>query len=1117
MTAAGSDRRRRWRFAGLFGIGLLVAIAPAAQADPAPLMRYPNASATTVAFVARGDLWTAPLAGGDATRLTVDPGAVLFPRFSPDGRWIAFTARRAGTFDVYVLPASGGGARRLTFDASPSGSDNRVVAWTPDSRRIVFLSARSSPSPKIVRAFSVPVGGGLRQALPLDHSGLMSFAPDGQSVAFNRIYRNDALPKRYVGGQAQDIYTYDFRTRHLDRITGWKGTDTAPMWFGHTIYFLSDRGAGFHANIWAYDLDRRTAVQVTRFAGLDVDEPSLGGHTITFAQGGRLYALDLPSRALREVTVEVPDDGARTRPRLEAVGALARVTDALGGVDYALSPDGGDLLLSARGDLFDVPAAGAALDLTDTPGADEDHPAWSPDGQAIAFETDADGEQRLAIRTMPAGTVHLLARAPAGYAFTPSWSPDGRCLAVADAGHGLWLVPVDGSAPRRIASDPEAAIRDAAFSPDGRWLAYSTMRPNRQRAIHLHALSGDRDVIVSDPMNSDRMPQFSADGRVLFFVSERNELPLVSDRDEETIIATLNSDGIYAATLDPSDPSPLSAGTSFVPGAAPAPLHVDLDRLMTRAVALPVTPAVVASLEVRGRRVFFETRPPQLIDGELPGQQAALHVFDLDTQADRLIATGLDNHSLSAAGGSVAFRRDDAWHIASTAPGIAGEAVLDLSGLRVTVDPRREWAEMLQNAWRLDRDVFFSRAMNGNDWQAVHDAYAVLLPRLGSDDDFSYLLGQMQGELGSSHAFLRHGVRLDARAAIVTGRLGADLLLDPASGRYRIARVLQGDNSRAAFASPLAAPGLALHDGDFLLAIDGHELEAPLDPDALLAGAGTRVALTVAPAAGGPRRTVQVTPIADEQALRSFDRIERNRHRVDRLSGGRIGYVALTDFADQGWGEFVRQFYPQADKQGMIFDVRWNRGGFTSQAVLAVLRRTLAGGFVNREEAVSSLPVAVPPRAMVTLLNWGSGSDGDQFPYYFRRYGLGPLVGTRSWGGVQGINAPWCLMDGTAITIPKDALADPGGHWIIENAGVAPDIAVDDQPDEAMTGQDQQLDAAVRVALDRVRQLPPLRPTAPPPLPPYPAAGMVPPASFGGGWKPARDADPRPAARNDRR
>ena len=1093
-TMAGARQLGR-RLARWSAIGLLGAAAPAARAAVAPLMRYPNASATAIAFVARGDLWTVPLRGGAASRLTRDPGAVLFPRFSPDGRWIAFTARRAGTYDVYVLPASGGTPRRLTFDASPSGSDNRVVTWTPDSRRIVFLSSRSSPSPKIVRAFSVPLAGGLRQPLPLDHSGLLSFAPGGGAIAFNRIYRNDALPKRYVGGQAQHVYTYDFRTRRLDRITNWRGTDTAPMWFGRTIYFLSDRGPGFRANIWACDLQGRTVREVTRFTDLDVDEPSLGGHTIAFAQGGRLYALDLPSRTLREITVEVPDDGTRTAPRTASVGATTRVADATGGLDYALSPNGGDLLVSARGDLFDIPAAVAARNLTGTPGADEDHPSWSPDGQAIAYETDTAGGQQLATRTMPAGTEHMLTRFRSGYFYTPAWSPDGSRLAVADANHGLWLLPVAGGEPDRIASDPYAEIRDAAFSPDGRWLAYSTMRANRQRAIHLHELSTGRDVIVSGPMDSDRMPQFSADGRVLFFVSQRNELPLVSDRDEETIVATLNSDGIFAATLDPGDPSPLSRDASFVPG-APA-FHVDLRGLMDRAVALPVTPAVIASLEVRGRRVFYETRPPQLIDGDLPGQQAALHVLDLDTGTDRTLAAGLDSHSLSAGGGSVAFRRDGAWHVASTAPGTAGDMTLDLSGLRAPVDPHQEWTEMFENAWRLDRDVFFSRAMNGDDWQAVHDAYAALLPRLGSEDDVLYLLGQMQGELGSSHTFLRHGARLDTRTPVVTARLGVDYALDPASNRYRLAHILLGDNTRAGFASPLTAPGLNLHDGDFLLAIDGHELVAPADPDALLVGVGSRVTLTVSATANGPRRNLQVTPIADEQALRSFDRTVRNRYRVDRLSGGRIGYVALTDFVGSGWGKFVRQFYPQADRQGMIFDVRWNRGGFTSQAVLDVLRRSLAGGFVNREGAVSPLPVAVPPRAMVTLLNWGSGSDGDQFPYYFRRYRLGPLVGTRSWGGVQGINGPWTLMDGTAITIPKDALADPDGHWIIENAGVSPDVAVDDRPDEGVTGQDRQLDAAVKVALDRMRRLPPVRPKAPPPLPAYPAAGMVPPASFG--------------------
>ena len=1056
-------------------------------------MRYPNASDTRVAFVAHADLWTASLSGGPATRLTHDPGTISYPRFSPDGRWIAFTARRAGTTDVYVMPASGGPERRLTFFAASAGVDGEVVTWTPDSRGIVFISTNRSPSWKIVRAFVVPVGGGWPQPLALDHAGLLSYGPGGHVIAFNRIFRNNALPKRYLGGQQQDLYTYNFDTGRLDRITDWKGTDTAPMWFGQTIYFLSDRGAGFRANLWAYDTVARTTRQITHFADMDIDTPSLGGRTITFQQGGKLFALDLPSENLREVAVEVPDDGARTAPRGAPVGDDTRVLDAMGHVDYALSPDGTELAVSARGDLFGLRAGGAWRNLTKTPGADEDHPSWSPDGERIAYETDFGGEQQIAVRPAAGGSERLLTHFGSGVLYSPAWSPDGFRMVVATAAHEIWLVSLDGTPPRRVAKDPQAEIRDATFSPDGRWIAYSTVRPNRQRAIHLQSVDSGHDTVVSSPMESDRMPSFSADGRTLFFLSQRNELPLVSDRDEETIIATLNSDGIYAATLDPGDPSPVAPHQASV---ATPTMHIDLAGLMSRAVPLPITPSVITSLEVRGSRLFYETKPPQLIDGDLPGQQARLHVYDLQAGTDRIVASGLESHSLSAHGNAVALHEAGGWRLAGTGPDARPDVPLETSELRAIINPRLEWAEMLRYAWRLDRDVFFSRVTNGTDWQAVRKVYAPLLPHLGSEDDFRYLLGQIQGELASSHTFLIPAASMDPRLPVHTGFLGVDYTLDPDCGRYRFEHILIGDNSRSAFRSPLTAPGLGLHDGDVLLAVNGHELRAPDTPDALLVGVTRTASLTVATTADGMRRTVQVAPITDEEALRRVDLTVRNRALVGRLSNGRIGYVALSDFDDEGWGEFVRQFYPQARMPALIIDVRWNKGGFTSQAVLSVLRRTLAGGFVNRERSVSPLPVAVPPRDMVTLLNWGSGSDGDQFPYYFRKYGLGPLVGTRSWGGVQGINRPWSLMDGTAITIPKDSLAESSGHWIIENTGVTPDVTVDDRPDEGVTGEDTQLETAVKVALDRLTTHPPANAVPPPELPAYPAAGNVPGASF---------------------
>lgn len=1073
-----------------------------------PLMRYPTASKTRIAFVAYDELWTVPLGGGPAHRLTHDPGAVTTPVFSPDGRRIAYTSRRGGLRDVFVLPADGGEPRRLTYEASSFADGAMVIAWTPDSKRVVFLSHRASPVVKLLHAFSVPVAGGPAEPLPLDRAGLMSFAPGGRSIAFNRIFRNLELRKRYIGGQAQDIYTYDFDTHALSRLTDWKGTDTAPMWFGRKIYFLSDRGANFRENIWNYDLDTRAFRQLTQFTDYDIDWPSLGASTITFQQGGHLFAIDLPSEHLREVKVDVTEDEERTHAHAAAVGQSARVSDVMGGVDYALSPTGDSLLLSARGDLFRLSPQSRAQNLTDTPGVDEDHPAWCPDGQTVAYVTDTNGEQQLALRSLQRGPERLLTHFTTGYLYTPVWSPRGESLAVADANHSLWWIHLDGSAPQRIASDPFAEIRDAAFSPDGRWLAYSTVRPTQLRALHLHELATDSDTVVSSPMESDRAPVFSADGRYLVFISQRNEQPFVSDRDDESLIATVNSDGLYAVSLEHGAPSLLHPARGLAAPRASA-VHIDLEGFMARAVALPVTPAVIASLESRPSEIYYQTEPLQLIDGDLAGGTSALHALNLFTLKDRVVLEGVDSFSLSADGATVAFRREGAWHTARTAAGEANkDAPVDLTSLTATVDPPRERAEMFENAWRLDRDVFFSKVMNGTDWQAVHDAYAKLLPALGSQDDFLYLLGQMQGEIASSHTYMGPGIDSDPRQPSHTGLLGADYALDNKSGRYRFAQIYAGDQTRPGMGGPLGEPGLGVTQGDYLLAVDGRELLAPDDPDSILAGHMAEVTLTVASSPSGARRDIKVKPLGDDTDVRRHDWIEGKRREVDRLSQGKLGYIFVADFNAEGSRDFVRQFYPQRDKAGLIFDVRWNRGGFTSQAVLDVLRRERAGMFVNREGAVTPLPGATAPRVMVTITNYASASDGDQFPYFFRKFGLGKLVGEQTWGGVQGINGPWRLMDGSFLTIPKDSLASPDAQWIIENEGVVPDIAVEPPPDEAVTGSDAQLQAAVGTALDQLEKHPAAVLQAPAPLPAYPPAGNVPGAEFGLGT-------PHPQARKE--
>lgn len=1083
-------------------LSITLALCFVTQAQAATLVRYPSTSDTSIAFVAHDQLWIAPLVGGTARRLTHDPDAVTTPRFSPDGRWIAYTDRHGGLHDVFVVAAKGGEPKRLTFEASSSEDGALVVGWTPDSHRVVFLSHRTSPFAGLVRAFTVPVDGGMAQPLPLDRAGMLSFAPSGNTIAYNRIFRNLRLRKRYIGGDEQDIYTYNFDTRVLTRITDWKGTDTAPMWFNRKIYFLSDRGSDFRANIWSYDLDTKAFRQITHFANYDVDWPSLGGSTISFQQGGRLYAIDLPSERLHQINVDVPEDDEHTAVHTVHAGSSARVTDAMGKVDYALSPSGDGLLLSARGDLFLVGPHAVGKNLTHTTAADEDHPAWSPDGRTIAYETDVGGEQQIAVRPAAGGTERIVSRFATGYFYTPVWSPLGDSVAVADANHSLWWIHLNGKAAQLIASDPYSEIRDAAFSPDGKWLAYSTQRPSQVRAIHLHELASGKDTIVSSPMESDRNPVFTPDGRLLIFVSQRNEQPFVSDRDDESLVATLNSDGLYAATLDSKTPSPLVSITREGAPDVKEPMRVDVDGLMLRAVALPVTPAVISTLDARGSQLFYQTKPPQLIDGDLVGSKSALHVFDLATLRDRIVVDDLDNASVSADGTKIAFHRNGTWRIAAPqSSGPSDGEAMDLTQLSATVDPRREWAEMFENTWRLDRDVFFNEKMNGSPWQAVHDAYAKLLPGLGSEDDFLYLLGQMQGEIASSHTFIERSSSSDPSKPIHTALLGADYVLEPNSGRYRITRIYPGDQTRAGLRGPLGEPGLKLSVGDYLLAIDGHDLQAPADPDSLLAGATGNVTLTVASSLTTATHEITVTPIISETDVRKQAWIEKNRRDVERLSNGRLGYIFLTDFFNEGSKDFFRQFYPQRNKEGLVIDIRWNGGGFTSQAVLDVLRRELAGVFVNRERAVTPLPAATAPKVMVTLINYGSGSDGDQFPYFFRKFGLGKLIGERTWGGVQGINGAWKLMDGTSIWIPKDALASLDGHWVIENEGVAPDIAVTAEPDESLTGKDAQLTAAVKTALEQLDRSPSKMLQAPNLLPAYPPAGNVPGASFDHGMQ----------------
>ena len=1110
-------------------LAILLVIAPLV-ATRAALPRFPQPFGDRIVFVANGNVWSVPKHGGTAERLTSAPGQDMFPRVSPDGKWIAYTeAGRAGT-DIWVIPAAGGAARRLTFHPATEagtggrhGPDNMVVTWTPDSQRVVYISKREQWNSWIENLYEVPVAGGLSTRLDLDSAvGLATFGPDGHSIVYNRIFRNFRTWKRYNGGLAQQLFTYDFNTHALKQLTNWSGTNTSPMWYGNRIYYLSDQDAHRRANIWVLDTDTNQSREITHFTDYDIDFPALGSDAIAFQQGGKLYRLDLPGEHLEAVTVNIPDDGLRTRPHVADVKSEIRALDPAGQVDYALAPNGKRTLFSARGDIFSVPTEnGATRNLTSTQGVDEDHPAWSPDGRTIAYTTDAGGSQQIALRPAEGGTEKILTSFAEGYFYGPIFSPDGKTLAFSDGSHRLWVVGTDGGKPKQVAQDKLTEIHDQAFSPDGRWLAFSLSATGRRRDLVLYELATDKLTRVGDGSEVDSSPAWSPDGKYLYFTSSRHENPVGSDIEFD--FAIVKSGGIYVLPLARDTASPVapksdegSGGSHDTQGARadnakkPAdpppqpvgpikPIRIDLDGLMARAVALPIDAANIGQFDVREDRIFYLTQPLGLIEGTLNGEKTALRFYDLKARKSSLVTEDVDSYSLSLDGLRVLIRHDKDYTVLATkADAVKDEETkkaLKLDYLREQVDPTLEWAEMFDNAWRLERDLFYSPLMNGADWKGAHDSYRKLLPLAGSREDLNYLIGQMLGEISNSHTYVGGGDDGDTTPATHSALLGVDWALDAASGRYRFATIYPGDNTRADYRSPLAQPGLNVKAGNYLLAVNGAELKAPTDPDSLLllADADTTVELTIADTPAGATRHIVVRPVDKELSLRESAQIAHNRALVDKLSAGRVGYVYMSDMEQLGLQQFVRQFYAQLGKQAMILDDRWNGGGFIAPFALERLRRMLVTLDTNREAAIATEPLDVLNGPKVALLNHWSGSDGDIFPYLFRLYGLGKLVGTRSWGGVRGIRGNWQLMDGGYITIPEDALYTLESQWAVENHGVDPDLDIENLPADLLAGHDAQLEAAVDLMLKAIAGKPSGLPQPPPPLPAYPASGIVPP------------------------
>ena len=1098
------------------------------------LMRFPDIYKDKIVFMYGGDLWLASSSGGVARQITSHAGRELFPKFSPDGKWIAFTGQYDGNFNVYVMPAEGGQPKQLTFyqgSAQPlsdrMGILNEVVTWFPDGKRIVFLSRSDASNGWTKRPFSVSIDGGLPEPLPMNQGGLTSFSPDGNKVAYNQIFRNFRQWKRYTGGLAQDITIYDLKNNTVDATiphTEW--TDSFPMWHGNTIYFSSDRGPEHHLNLYSYDLNSKQVEQITHFTEFDVMWPSLGPDGIVFENAGYLYTLDFQSKEPKKLTIYVPGEHDQSMKRWVSVSKNVS--------DFDISPEGKRAVFSARGDVFTAPAKdGSVRNLTRTPGIREKNVAWSPDGRWIAYVSDRTGEDEIYITPHDGmGKEQQVTSGYKGFKYGLVWAPDSKKIAWSDKDVRLWYVDINEKKPVQVDQGHYGEFGNYNWSPDSKWLAYDKNGENFLSTINLYSLADRKITPVTTSMTNSYAPLFDPEGKYLYFLSDRDFNEVLGNIDFE--FANPKTTRIYVVTLKKDEPSPFpalsdeaqvkkeepAASATAAKGEAkaeskdkgkeakdndkdkdkdkdkekPVEFRIDLDGLQERVVALPTDPAVIRSIGAAKGFFYYTTVPIQGLDGPLPGETSALRVYDLKERKSKDLIDGVERFAISFDGSKVLYEArgpaGPSYGIVDAKPDGAkkvGDGALNLAGMRAEVDPPQEWKQIFEEVWRQERDFFYEAAMNGVDWQKMHDKYAQLLPYVADRYSLTYILGDMIGELSNSHTYVGGGDFPDLHP-INVGLLGADYEVDKATGMYRIKKIYPGENWDQKVRSPLTEPGVNVKEGDYLVAINGRALKAPQTPYELMVNTvNETVTLTInsKPSEEGSH-TVQVKPIGDEYDLHELNWIEGNRKKVEAATKGRVGYVYLPDMGAPGLDEFVKQYFPQVRKEGLIFDVRYNGGGFVDQLIFARLRRVLAAMQSARNFESNPFPFPVANAYMACITNHYAASDGDFFSYFFKQYKLGPLIGERTWGGVRGIRGQMPLIDGGYITRPEFALYGLDSKWLIENKGVQPDVVVENRPDLVVKGQDPQLEKAIEMVMKEIQNNPKKTPPRPPDLPAYP-------------------------------
>src|SRR5271157_714114 len=1121
MRSKQAGRKRAWTARHLLcAVTLLALIIGAAsgiasaQAQKPLLLRDPSISKTQIAFSYAGSIWIANRDASNVRRLTVG-GHEGNPIFSPDGSQVAFTGDYDGTRGVYVVPAVGGVPRRLTYHPA----DGDVAGWTPDGKQILFSSERAAFASGVVQLFSVPLEGGFATQVPLARASEASFSPDGARIAYVPNIQWQEAWKRYRGGQTKPIWIANLGDSSIEaKIPRENSNDFNPMWVGDTIYFLSDRNGP--VTLFAYDIKSQQVKQIVKNDGLDIKSASAAPDAIIYQQIGSLHLLDLKSASDRALDIQIVGDLAEVRPHFQKIEPR-RIRFA------GISPTGARAVFGVRGEVLTVPPEkGDIRNLTNTTDVVERDPAWSPDGNYIAYLSDESGEYALHIRNQNGmGEVHKidLGKPPTFY-YSPTWSPDSKKIAYTDKRLNVWYVDLEKKTPVRVDTDTYAGpfyTLNPAWSPDSRWLAYTKQLRNHLHAVFAYSLEQAKSYQLTDGMSDALYAAFDKEGKYLYFTASTNTALSTGWLDMTSLQHPVTR-SVYVMVLKKDLPSPLAPESDEEkPKEAektdkdkqadkgdkdqakqekPVTVEIDLENISQRILALPIPARNYQQLDAGKPGVLYlvEGPPVDPIEYEDGPPTVTVHKFDLKTRKTEQILEGVTSFNLSFNGEKMLYARQNQWTIgpaekvpdgpppAEPKPGQGGPLKLDQ--MEVYVDPRAEWKHMYYQVWRDERDFLYDPGLHGLNLEAAKKKYEPYLDNISSRDDLNYLFEEMLGDITIGHMFVGGG-DIPEPKRIRTGLLGADYEIE--NGRYRFARVYDGENWNPKLRAPLTQPGVNVKAGEYLLAVNGREVRPPANLYSFFEElADKSVVLRVgADANGAGARDVTVVPVADEGRLRNLAWIEENRRKVDDMSGGKVAYIYMPDTANGGLTAFNRYFYAQIGKQAAIVDERFNGGGLLATDIAETLnRKPLSAASTRVGEPLVQPQGIFGPKVMI--INERAGSGGDAMPWYFKRAGVGKLIGTRTWGGLVGMNGAPALMDGGFVAAPSSGIYNPiTGEWEVENVGVPPDIEVEQDPALVRKGHDPQLEKAVEVVMEELKKNPPPTLRHPPFPNYYPSAG----------------------------